>query len=31
MLGDAIEGEQVDDKIKVMDVSEIVQAPSASE
>ena len=31
MLGDAIKGEQVDDKIKVMDVSEIVQAHSASE
>ena len=31
MLGDAIKGEQVDDKIKVMDVSEIVQAHSAPE
>ena len=31
MLGDAIKGEQVDDKIKVMDVSEIVQAHSVSE
>ena len=31
MLGDAIKGEQVDDKIKVMDVSEIVQEHLASE
>ena len=31
MLGDAIKGEQVDEKIKVMDVSEIVQEHSDSE